>query len=259
MTETVKARLQQGKTVMAYNAGPLGHHKIIEFLGMRGDYHAIWLEQEHVPTPHHQLEILSLACRAHGLDSFVRLPVTDYAAVMRPLEAGVGGILAAQIRNVDQVRQVATWCKYPPLGQRGMYGSNVESRFNAIEPAELITAANEGHWLGIQIETAEAVDGVREIAAVPGVDHLFIGPRDLSVSLGVPGDSLHPKCLEAISKVATAAQQAGISWGVLPSSREHADHCRELGCQMFVCGSDFDLIGRGLRQLNHEYEGYFEG
>ena len=258
MSDSVKDRLRQGKRVMVYCAGPIAHHKIVEYVGFRGGFHAIWIEQEHVPTPQQDLEVLALAARAHGMESMVRLAPTDYATVMRPMEAGVGGVLAAQVRSVEQVEQIVRWAKYPPQGERGLYGSNYESEWATKSPEAHIVDANRDRWLGIQIETSEAVENVEQIASVEGVDHLFIGPGDLSVNLGVPGDNFHPKCIATLERVSRAASAEGKSWGVLPRSREHADTCLELGCALFACAGDMVLLHKGFEAMKSEYQNYFE-
>ena len=244
---TIKQRLARGESVRVFLIGAIPNHKIIEVVSLAGNYQGVWVDQEHSAVPHQQLEVLMLACRSAQLDAFVRVPPTDYGTIMRPMEAGANGIMAAQIRTVDQVQQVVQWAKYPPVGVRGMFRANYEAGFGTRDPSEIAETSNRDRWLAIQIETPEAVDCVDEIAAIDEVDSLFVGPGDLSVTLGVPGQPMHPKCIAALERVSAAVKAAGKSWGVLPFSREHAAKCRELGCQLFSIGSDMELIRRGLQ------------
>ena len=115
---------------------------------------------------------------------------------MRPMEAGCSGVMVAQILSAEQVDQVASWTKYAPVGTRGTYTSNFECGYATRPLAEHIVAANRDRWLAIQIETLSALEQVGEIAAIDGVDLLFVGPMDLSVNLQVPGDLLNPKCVD---------------------------------------------------------------
>jgi 2-dehydro-3-deoxyglucarate aldolase/4-hydroxy-2-oxoheptanedioate aldolase len=258
MTSLVKQRLRDGKIVAALAMGPIIHHKMVTLAALQGGYHAIWIDLEHPDLTQNQVEVLALACRAHDLDCFARLAPTDYATVMRPLEAGCGGVLSAQIHSVEQAKQVVEWAKFPPQGVRGLFGANWTSQYGNAKPAEHIVEANANTWVGIQIETLGALETVDEIAALDGVDHLFVGPGDLSVALGVPGDSLHEKCIAALGKVSKAARDSGISWGVLPRSREHADTCRELGAQLFAISGDVVAFRLGLKALHETYDAYLE-
>ncbi len=237
--------------------GPLAHPKLIEVVGMTGDLHGVWIDQEHMAISHQQLEVLMLACRAAGLDAFARVPPLDYTTIMRPMEAGAGGVMVAQIRSVDQVREIVAWAKYPPVGLRGMYLGNYEAGYGTMAPSDLADEANTKRWLAIQIETVEAVEGVDEIAAVDGVDTLFVGPGDLAVALGVPGEALHAKCIAALESVSAAAKSAGKSWGILTRSPEHAAKCRELGCQLFSLVGDMEIIHRGLQSTKQLYSDFF--
>ena len=99
MAKRLKELLAQGKLVRVFGLGQLCHPKFIDIIGQHGGYDAVWLDQEHAALSMAQIEHGCLAARASGLDSFVRLAPTDYATVMRPLEAGAGGIMAAQVRT----------------------------------------------------------------------------------------------------------------------------------------------------------------
>jgi len=149
------------------------------------------------------------------------------------------------------------WAKYPPAGIRGLYGSNAESRYGMVPPAESVVSGNRDRWLCLQIETTEALEIVDQIAAVEGVDSLFVGPFDLSCALGVTGEVLHPKCIEALKKISAGVAAAGKSWGVLSVSPDHGAKCRELGCQLFSITSEADLYKRGFLGVKQDYAELF--
>ena len=119
MTTTIKHRLAQGEIVRVLAFASLASPKLVEIAGVAGGFHGIWIDQEHSAIPHQQLELLLIACRAAGLDAFVRVAPTAYATVMRPMETGANGVMVAQIRTVDEVRRIVQWAKYPPLGVPG--------------------------------------------------------------------------------------------------------------------------------------------
>lgn len=257
MKNTIHERLAAGQIVRAMFLGSLASPKLVEVAGLIGDWHGVWIDQEHSAIPHQQLELLLMACRAAGLDAFVRVPPTDYATLMRPMEAGASGVMVAMIRDVAQVRQVVQWVKYPPQGARGLFQANYEAGYGTIDAALHVETANRRRWLAIQIETPEAVECVEEIAAVEGVDWLFVGPGDLACTLGVPGQALHPRCIAANERVAAACRQVNKPWGTLARSPEHAAKCRELGCQLFSLAGDMDLVHRGLAATRKMYADFF--
>ncbi|HEX5470282.1 MAG TPA: aldolase/citrate lyase family protein [Lacipirellulaceae bacterium] len=250
---TIKQRLAAGQIVRTMHCVGYATPRVVELAGMAGNFHGVWFDQEHSAIPHKELELMLIACRSAGVDAFARVPPTDYATVMRPYEAGCSGVMIAQVRCLDEVKRAVSWAKYPPDGLRGTFTGNIESKYGKIGLAEHVKAANHDRWVSIQIETAEAVEIVDQIAATKGVDWLFVGPADLSVTLGVPGEFLHPKCIDALKRVSAAAKKAGKSWGTLCRDPEHARKCRELGCQLFSIFGDIDFIRVGLETLEQRF------
>jgi 2-dehydro-3-deoxyglucarate aldolase/4-hydroxy-2-oxoheptanedioate aldolase len=124
----MKEALAQGKLVRVLGLGQLCSPKLVEMVGLHGGHHAVWLDQEHAALSIAQIEEASRAARAVGLDSFVRLAPTDYATVMRPLEAGTDGIMAAQVRSAAQAEEVVQWSKFQPRGMSGINGSGADAR-----------------------------------------------------------------------------------------------------------------------------------
>ena len=253
----IKARLAAGKMVRIFAMGALANPKLVEIAAQHGGYHGIWIDEEHAALPQQQIEVMALACRAVGLDSYVRLAPVSYAAVMRPMEAGVGGIMAAQIQSLEQVHEVVRWAKFAPMGERGLNLSNFDGSWGLDDPAAFVERANRDRWLAIQIETLGALEQVEQIAKVEGVDHLFVGPADLSLSLGVPGQYTHPKCLAALERVGGAVAAAGKSWGIVPRGAEHAARCQEYGCRLFAFANDLAVAHQGFKAVRALYEDFF--
>jgi 2-dehydro-3-deoxyglucarate aldolase/4-hydroxy-2-oxoheptanedioate aldolase len=254
MGKRLKEQLAQGKLVRVFGMGQLCHRKIVEIIGQHGGYDAVWLDHEHAGISIAQIEQACLAARAVGLDSFVRLAPTDYAAVMRPLEAGAGGVMAAQVRSAAQAENVMQWSKFHPRGQRGVNGSGVDGRYATLPMPEYLRRANEDTFVAIQIEHAAAVDEVEKIAALKDVDVLFIGPADLGQSMGIIGDWDHPRIWQAIERVARAAKTNGVHWAILPRNATYAKRCVDLGCRMLSLGLDVWAVQRGLKAFLAEFE-----
>src|SRR6185312_13940772 len=141
---------------------------------------------------------------------------------MRALEFGANGIMVPHCLSVAEARQWVEWVRFPPLGRRGFDGAGADADYALGDAIEYLAKANDEVFLALQVEDRECVECVDEIAALPGVDLLFVGPGDLSISYGVPFQFDHPLVLKAIDKVAEAAERAGKWWGIPTGSAEHA-------------------------------------
>jgi 2-dehydro-3-deoxyglucarate aldolase/4-hydroxy-2-oxoheptanedioate aldolase len=255
----IKERLAAGQLVRLFGAGQLCSPKLVEIVGIHGGFDGLWLDGEHAGLSMKEVELATLAANAHGLDHFVRMPATDYAAIMRMLEAGANGVMVSMVRSPEDAEQAVRWAKFAPRGERGLNGGNRDGDFGLMPIPEYVKSANDRVFVGIQIETATALASVGEIAAIPDVDLIFVGPADLSQVLGVPGDFENPKCLEAIQGIARACENAGKPWGIVPRGPEYAARMRDWGCRMFVVAFDHQSVHAGIRAAKGRYEAFFDG
>jgi 2-dehydro-3-deoxyglucarate aldolase/4-hydroxy-2-oxoheptanedioate aldolase len=254
---TIKTKLSQGETVRLFGVGQLIGPKLIEIVGLHGGFDGLWLDFEHAGFTMKDVEVATLAADAYGLDHFVRLPATDYATIMRSLEAGANGVMVSMVRSPEEAEQAVRWAKFYPRGERGMNGGNRDGKFGLTPIADYARQANERTFIGIQVETAGAIASVAEIARVPDVDLVFVGPADISQVMGVPGDFENPKCLDTIEKIARACGEAGKPWGVVPRGPEYAKRMADWGCKMFVLGFDIHAVHAGIRAAKERYAGFF--
>lgn len=255
--QRIKDRLARGELVLTMGVGRVLHHNLIQIIGIQGGFHALWFDHEHVGFTIEQLEVATLAARSQGLDCFVRIAPTDYALVTRCLEAGGGGIMAAQVRSAAQAEEIVQWAKFHPRGARGLNTGGWDAQYATIPPAEFCEQANRESLVAIQIETRGAAAECDQIAAIDGVDVLFVGPADLSQSLGVTGDFWNPQCLEAIDRVAAACNKHGKHWGAVTVSPEHADMLVEKGCRLLSPTADVKLVNQGIQATKEVYGKYF--
>lgn len=249
----IKQLLADGQLVRMFGVGQLFSPKLVEIVGEHGGFDALWLDAEHAGLGMKDIELATMAARAYGLDHFVRQPATDYASIMRSLEAGAGGVMISMVRGPEDAEQAVRWAKFHPRGERGMNGGNRDGRFGLTPVPEYVARANAETFVGIQLETAGAIARVAEIAAVPDVDLLFVGPADLSQVLGIPGDFENPRCLDAIETIARACAEAGKPWGIVPRGPEYAARMLGWGCRMFVPAFDIHMFHAGIRATKARY------
>ena len=225
---------------------------LTEVAGRRG-FDAIWLDLEHRDFGLEVIPPMAMACRLTGADLVVRVPRTGYDSPMRALESGAQGIMAPHCHDGAEAEQWVRWCKFPPLGERGWDGSGADADYSLTHPREYLARANEQNFLMVQIEVAGAAQRADEIARVPGVDLLFIGLGDLSISLGVPFANEHPCVQEAVRYVAAAAERHGKWWGLANGTPAAAQAAVNAGARLICCGSDHQWLIRGSEQAAADY------
>jgi 2-dehydro-3-deoxyglucarate aldolase/4-hydroxy-2-oxoheptanedioate aldolase len=253
MTDTMKQRLHDGEPLVVFAMGRMFNHNIIRYLGMTGDFDGFWVDVEHGGLTTADIEIAAAAGQAHGLECFVRVPPTDYATVTRCFESGASGVMAAQIRTADEAEEFVQWAKFAPRGRRGLNPLGFDGRYGTIPLSQFAERANEETFVAVQIETAGAVEEVDAIAAVDGVDLLFVGPSDLSQAVGVIGDFLGDASIEAVDKVAAACREHGKQWGAVTPSPEYAAMLIEKGCTLISVVNDVKLVTEGLAATKEKY------
>jgi len=147
--------------------------------------------------------------RAAGLGIFVRVPELSKAWVSGVLDGGADGVMVPMLSTPQDAQALVNWARYAPVGKRGLGSPAGHTGYGAMreDAAAFMAAQNEATVTIAQIETAEAIKNIQEIAAVPGIDVLLIGPNDLSNALGVPGDLMSDTLQQAIGKTADAAEK----------------------------------------------------
>ena len=140
--------------------------------------------------------------------------------------------MISMVGSAAEAERAVRWAKFWPRGERGLNGGNRDGRFGLTPLSEYVAAANASTFLGVQIETAGALAEAAEIAAIPDVDLLFVGPSDLSQVLGVPGDFENPRCFEAIESIARACARRASPGVSSPGGRSTRP-----GCATWAAGS----------------------
>jgi len=213
------------------------------------------LDLEHGAGGEEQVRATVPAAAAYGVPTVVRVESEARIRAGRVLDAGAAGVMLPRLETVDEVRAAVAHLRYPPRGDRGFATYNRACRFG-LDPGALERADNE--VLGIvQIESGRAVSNAEEIAAVDGVDVLFVGPRDLSHDLGVPGQVDAPIFVEALNQVRLSARKHGKACGLLVADGSAAAAKMADGWTFITIGSDSTLLASAataqlLRARTHD-------
>lgn len=245
----VKASLRDGHKVlgtMIYHGTWAG---IVELFALDG-YQFLILETEHSATDPKALDDLIRASLAHGILPIVRPGQADYRLIAHAMDLGAMGVMAPRVDTVDQVELVVDAVKYPPLGQRGCGGYRLDL---ANEPiAEQLQRLNAETLVIIQVETTTALDNLDAMLEVAGVDVVVVGPLDLSVSLGVPGDWDDERFIDGVQHVIDVCRQHGVSPGIHTPHTEMLRFWAERGMQLLICSSDFGMLAHRSAELSAE-------
>ncbi len=201
-----------------------------------------------IDTEHAQLNPETVAAMVAvladgGPAPLVRVGNIDQYLIKQALDSGAHGILVPLVSTEAQARAVVAFAKYPPDGVRGAAAA-AASRYG-LELSSYLRNANADTLVGVQIETKEALENVEAIARVPGVDLLFVGPQDLTLSLGLLDDRTNPKVREAMRGVVEACGRHGKVAGTLVVSPEEKKAALELGFRFIALASDVRFLIQG--------------
>jgi 4-hydroxy-2-oxoheptanedioate aldolase len=205
-----KEKLCRGETVVGIMLLSADPH-VVGIVAATG-FDFVMFDLEHTSLSHERLERLVQAADAAGITPMTRVPGGSRGDILRALETGVRGVMVPMVETAADAAQAARFSRYHPAGERGAYFLSYNSGYGSGTLPEHFAACNEALLLIAQIETRAGVENAAAIAQTPGIDVLFVGPADLSQSLGVPGQMGHERVLEASEATLDAARAAG-KWG----------------------------------------------
>jgi 4-hydroxy-2-oxoheptanedioate aldolase len=249
----VRAKLRGGEFVKVVGINRVSEPWLAEVVGQLG-FDVVWFDMEHRSHDFDVIDRLSLACRATGIDLMVRICKNGYTSIMRALEFGANGIMVPHCCSAGEAQQWVDWSRFPPAGTRGYDHAGADANYGLSDPIDYLKQQNDEIFLAVQIEDKEAVDRVEEIAGVDGVDLLFVGPADLSISYGVPLQRQHPALQRAIDKVANAVAKKGKWWGTVTETPEVAQIELNRGARMITCANDHFLLVDGLKDAYRDFK-----
>ncbi|MGY8824542.1 MAG: HpcH/HpaI aldolase family protein [Candidatus Latescibacterota bacterium] len=201
-------------------------------------FDAIWLDLEHRAMDQREVQSILSMCHQHNIDCMVRAPTQERTRLYRYFEDGACGLLMPLVADAAEAHHIAQAVKFPPIGNRGIDGGGLDADF-ALAADNFTDQANRETFVIVQIETLEALKNADEIAAVEGIDGLFVGPGDLGLRLGLAADA--PSLEEATAQVAAAAARHDKCWGIAGGGPEEWKRWRQMGAQLLIGSGDFAL------------------
>jgi 2-keto-3-deoxy-L-rhamnonate aldolase RhmA len=240
-TNDVKLALKAGKLRLGVNFGQLRSAEIPRLLAAAG-FHWAFIDAEH---GNFDLETVNDVCRVAqlaGLCPIVRVADLQYSLVARALDSGAQGIIFPRMEDPKLLETALSWTKFPPQGVRGYGLQSSQIGYEPLSFNQVIDHVNANTLTVLQIESRRAVEAREEILSVPGIDAVMIGPADLSISLGVPGDFQHPKMVEAMDAIRETCERKGIAPGTQTRTVPLARFWKERGMRFLGCGSEIGFL-----------------
>jgi 2-keto-3-deoxy-L-rhamnonate aldolase RhmA len=203
-------------------------------------------DAEHTGWSFETLGTLVATTRHSTAAPWIRIPTVQRWAVARGLDTGAQGLMIPMVESADVARDIVQWAKYPPQGIRGAAFGVAHDDYVRADNRAYMQAANSDILLLAQIETRDGLARVEEIAAVDGIDVLWVGHYDLTNSMGIPGQFDHPDYLAALDRVAKAAAAHGKVAGFMAGSPDEAELLIGKGFQLLAYGGDLWIYGDAL-------------
>ena len=207
----------------------------------------VLIDLEHGACSEAGLQSMLLAVEGTPCVPIVRVVSNDQDCIKRVLDLGAAGVMVPYVSTAQEATQAVAYTRYPPHGCRGVASSTIATDFG-LSMDEYHARVQERTTVIVQIETAEGVSNVDQIAAVDGVDVVFVGPLDLSYNLGCPKQFEHPDLLAALEKIVSACQQRGTAVGILSNEAKAQQHLKQ-GFRFLAVGSDAGAARTGLERL----------
>lgn len=246
MKNKLREAMGAGKNVFGTFAGT-PDPSIIEVLGFAGfDY--IILDMEHGPLDTVITENLMRSCDVSGAVPVVRVTQNNPSLILRALDCGAMGVIIPQVNTYEAAVLAGKSAKYAPDGFRGMALGTRATKYGIMKRDEYLKFANEEPLVIIQCETQESLDNLEEIVKAPNIDMIFIGPTDLSQSMGYPALIDQPEVQEAIHRIVEVSRAAGLLVGIFVRTVDEGKYWAAKGAQFIALGGDKGFLFRAASE-----------
>lgn len=246
ITSSVKDRLKNHETVFG-TFYKLNSPIATEMLGWAG-FDFIVVDCEHSPIGYESTENIIRTAENVGLSTIVRVPSAAEEHIFHALDSGAVGVQIPNLTSVEQFRESVSACKYFPAGTRGLSRGTRNAMFGLWNEAEkpYVQAANDKSLVVVHIENKEMAERVEEICQIPEIDVVFVGPADMSQSLGIPGKSKDPRVVEIALHVIETAERYGKAGGIA-AGKDNMDMYIQHGARYIMYSSDAALFAGALK------------
>jgi 2-dehydro-3-deoxyglucarate aldolase/4-hydroxy-2-oxoheptanedioate aldolase len=246
-TRALKQTLREGRAALGTWVFEFNTPGIARLLASAGADFVVY-DMEHSGFGIETIRALVSQSRATDLAVLVRPPAGEYHLIAPLLDVGAGGVIVPKVGTASEASKVVEACLYCPSGHRGAAFSIAHDDFHSDDVAAKMKDANEAAVCGLLIETRAGVENISSILSVPGIDLIWLGFLDLSISLGIPGQFTHPEFEAAISAILKACETHGIPAGILADRPESALERIRQGFHCISYSGDLWLLQRALRE-----------
>lgn len=247
----VKVALREGRMQLGTGFAQLRSPDVPRILAAAG-FEWAFLDSEHGGFGIETLQDLCRASVASGLCPIVRVADLQYDLIARALDCGAEGVIFPRVESPELLAKAVSWTRFPPLGVRGFGLTPLQVDFEPVSIPQIAEHLNENTLVVLQIETKYAVDIRDELLAVPGVDAVMVGPVDLSISLGVPGDFTHPKMVEAMEMIRDSCLKHGVIPGTQTRNIPLARFWKDRGMLFLGCGNEAGMLYERASEIARE-------
>ncbi len=238
---TVKKAMREGRLQLGTGFAQLRSQDVVRILAAAG-FDWAFLDAEHGGFDQETLQDLCRIAVKVGLAPIVRVADLQYSLIARALDCGAEGVIFPRVEDPELLQKAVSWTKFPPVGIRGMGLTPLHVDFEAASIPQIMDHMNREQMVVLQIETVRAFEAREELLSIPHIDAVMIGPVDLTISLGVPGEFEHPKMLATVEKIVESCKAHGVIPGAQARSISLAQRWRDMGMLFVGCSSETGML-----------------
>lgn len=250
--KNLKNRITCGETVLGVMLSEITTPNIVRIMKISG-FEFLIVDCEHGYFDYSQLANIIALGNGYGITVIVRVPGIERGYITKIMDMGADGLLVPRVNTVLDAEKIVEYAKYPPIGKRGISTTRAHNDYGLHPLNEYLHIANNRTLIFTQIETSTGVKNSGDIAAVNGIDALIVGPNDLALDLGVPGDMQNPMLMEAIDQIVLNAKRAGKSCGIATSNKILVKECKNKGMNIFSYGSELGMLLKSAKNACREF------
>ncbi len=251
-----KARLRKGELAIGIGVRLVRNVDIIKVMKAAG-FDWLFLDLEHGVMSIETAAAICVAAQDSGIAPIVRVPYGELAMATRLLDGGALGIVIPHVDTAEEAREIADRLRYPPRGHRSVGGGQAQFDYAPMPLGEMTEKSDENTLIVVMIETPKGVENAEAIAAVPGIDSLLVGSSDLSMELGIPGQTGHEKVQAGVDKVVAACRKHN-KWPGMGGaySEELLKLYTDKGMQLILAGNDLPMLTGAARAHQAKVRAY---